>query len=151
MTTAVEASSTDADANTDAGAPTDEAPRTGRIGWTLRVAVSLHTLVILGQPLFAGMYLSGDYDGLASHATGADIVSYISTLQLVVAAVAWVKLRRAWPCLVSAALLAAELVQYLAGMDGALWLHIPLGVMLVAAVVVMCCAVWLRPLPRRSR
>ena len=41
-------------------------------------------------------------------------------------------------------------MQYFAGLDGALWLHIPLGVMTVAALVVLFIAVWRQPLLRRG-
>ena len=36
----------------------------------------------------------------------------------------------------------AETVQYFAGLDGALWLHVPLGVLTVAGLVVQFIAVW---------
>jgi hypothetical protein len=41
--------------------------------------------------------------------------------------------------------------QYVAGMEGALWLHFPLGVALVAGIAGVFAAVWLRPLPRRRK
>jgi hypothetical protein len=49
------------------------------------------------------------------------------------------------------ALVAAETVQYVAGLRGALWLHIPLGVVIVAALAVQFIAVWRRPVPGRPR
>jgi len=111
----------------------------------LRAVVSAHTVAILGQPVFAGVYLSGDYDALRWHATGADVVTSIGCVQLVVAIVVWVRQRQAWPFVATLALVAAETVQYLAGMDGALWLHLPLGVLSVVALAVLFIAVWLRP------
>jgi hypothetical protein len=106
--------------------------------------------VILGQPVFAGVYLSGDYDGLRWHTAGADTVSYVGYLQVVVAIVVWFRLGRIWPFLATVALVAAETVQYFAGLSGSLWLHLPLGVMTVAALVVLFVAVWMRPLTRRE-
>ncbi|MGI5200534.1 hypothetical protein ACQEU6_02870 [Spirillospora sp. CA-108201] len=44
----------------------------------------------------------------------------------------------------------AETVQYFAGMAGALWRHLPLGVATIAALVVQFVDVWRRPLGRRS-
>ncbi|MEU6718711.1 hypothetical protein ABZ897_45215 [Nonomuraea sp. NPDC046802] len=73
-----------------------------------------------------------------------------SRLQVIVAVVVWVRLRRAWPFVVTVAVVAAETVQYVAGLDGALWLHLPLGVMIVAGLVVLFIAVWRRPLRRRA-
>jgi hypothetical protein len=126
----------------------DAAHRTSPVGWVLRAVVSAHLVAILGQPVFAGVYLSGDFDGLSWHTAGADTVSYISYLQVVTAIVMWVRLRQAWPFVVTLALVAAETVQYMAGLAGELWLHIPLGVITVVALAVLFIAVWSRPLGR---
>ncbi|MEU4227722.1 hypothetical protein AB0F17_25820 [Nonomuraea sp. NPDC026600] len=125
--------------------------RTTPAGWTLRAIVSAHVVAIVGQPVFAGSYLTGDFDSLRRHAVGADVVTSIGYLQVIVAIVVWIRLRQVWPFLATSAVVAAETVQYFAGLDGALWLHIPLGVMTVAALVVLFIAVWRQPLPRRPR
>ena len=114
-----------------------------------RAVVTVHTLAVLGQPVFAGVYLSGDFDGLGMHGTGADVVTSLCLVQLIVAGVLWVRLRRAWPFLVTLGLAVAETAQYFAGTAGALWLHIPLGVFTVVAVVLLFAAAWLRPLAGR--
>ncbi|MFG6200668.1 hypothetical protein [Nonomuraea sp. JJY05] len=126
------------------------ARQTTPTGWTLRAVVSAHTAAIVGQPVFAGVYLTGDFDSLRWHAIGADVVTSIGYLQVIAAIVVWVRLRQVWPVVATTAVVAAETVQYFAGLDGALWLHIPLGVMTVAALVVLFIAVWRRPLPRRE-
>jgi hypothetical protein len=131
--------------------PARAVPRTGPAGWVLRSVVSAHVAAILAQPVFAGVYLSGDFDALGWHATGADIVTTLGYVQLVVAVVAWVRLRRPGLFLGTVALVAAETVQYVAGMDGALWLHLPLGVLTIAGLIGQFVAVWLRPLPRVAR
>ncbi|WP_199815662.1 hypothetical protein [Streptomyces griseus] len=104
--------------------------------------------------MFAGVYLSGDYDGLRWHLAGANTVTSLGYVQLIAAIVVWVRLRQAWPFVATLALVAAETVQYFAGMDGALWLHLPLGVLTVVALTVMFIAVWrqpvLRPAPRTA-
>jgi hypothetical protein len=119
-------------------------------GWVLRVVVGAHLVAIVGQPVFAGVYLSGDFDGLRQHAVGADITTSIGYLQVIAAVVVWVRLRQVWPFVVSLGVMAAETVQYFAGRDGALWLHIPLGVMTVAAVVVSFIALWRQPVVQRE-
>ncbi|WP_020576756.1 hypothetical protein [Actinopolymorpha alba] len=129
----------------------DTAHQTKPSGWVLRVVVSAHVVAIVGQPVFAGVYLSGDYDGLRWHAAGADVVTSIGYLQVIVAIVIWVRLRQIWPLLATAAVVAAETVQYFAGLNGALWLHLPLGVMTIVGLVVLFIAVWRRPLRRRPR
>jgi hypothetical protein len=122
------------------------------IGWAFRAVVTAHVAAIAGQPVFAGVYLTGDFDSLRWHAVGADVVTSIGYLQVIAAVVVWVRLRRAWPFLATMAVVAAETVQYFAGLDGALWLHIPLGVMTVAAVVLQFVAAWRQPLlPAETR
>jgi hypothetical protein len=116
------------------------------VGWVFKAVVTGHVVAIFGQPVFAGVYLSGDYDGLRWHTLGADVVTYTGYLQLIVAILVWIRLRRAWPFVVTLVLVAAETVQYFAGLDGALWLHFPLGVLTIAALVVLFIAVWRRPL-----
>jgi len=115
-------------------------------GWVMRALVSAHAVAIFGQPVFAGIYLSGDYDALRWHAAGANVVTSIGYVQLIAAIVVWVRLRQAWPFAATLALVAAETVQYFAGMDGALWLHLPLGVLTIVALAVLFIAVWRQPL-----
>ncbi|MEV2271091.1 hypothetical protein [Nonomuraea africana] len=128
----------------------DAAHRTTPTGWTLRAVVSAHVVAIVGQPVFAGVYLTGDYDGLRWHAIGADVVTSIGYLQVIAAIMVWVRLRHLWPFLATMAVVAAETVQYFAGLDGALWLHLPLGVMTIAELVVLFIAVWRQPFSRRE-
>jgi hypothetical protein len=59
-----------------------------------------------------------------------------------------VRLRQAWRFVATLTLVAAETVQYLAGMDGALWLHLPLGTLSIVALVVLFITVWRQPVPR---
>jgi hypothetical protein len=115
-----------------------------------RVVVSAHAVAIVGQPVFAGVYLSGDFDGLRWHAASADVVTSIGYLQVIAAIVTWARLRQSGPFLATMAIVVAETVQYFAGLDGALWLHIPLGVMTIAAIVVQFVAVWRQPPARQE-
>lgn len=126
------------------------APRTAPTGWVYRAVVSAHVVAIVAQPVFAGVYLTGDFDSLRRHAVGADVTSSIGYVQVIVAIVVWARLRRAGPFLATVAVVAAETAQYFAGLESALWLHVPLGVMTVAALVVQFIDVWRRPLPRRE-
>ncbi|MFD0899775.1 hypothetical protein [Actinomadura sediminis] len=125
--------------------------RAGPAAWTLRAVVGAHAVSIFAQPVFAGVYLTGDFDGLRWHTAGANIVTSIGYVQVVAAIVVWVRLRSAWPAAATAAVVAAETVQYFAGTEGALWLHLPLGVATIAGLVLLFAAVWLRPLGRRPQ
>ncbi|MCE6998141.1 hypothetical protein LZG04_25575 [Saccharothrix sp. S26] len=121
-----------------------------RTEWVFRALVSAHVVAIVGQPVFAGAYLTGDYDSLRWHAVGADVVTSVGYLQLIAAIVVRFRLRRSGPLVATAAVVVAETVQYFAGLDGALWLHVPLGVMTVAALVVQFVVVWRQSLVREA-
>ena len=113
--------------------------------WALRAVISAHLIAIVGQPVFAGVYLSGDFDGLRWHAVGADVVTSLGGLQAIAAAAVWIRRRRGGLFAASLAVVAAETVQYFAGLDGALWLHLPLGVLTIAGLTVLFVVVWRRP------
>lgn len=67
------------------------------------------------------------------------------------ATVLWARTRRSWPFYATLALVAAEAAQYVAGLEGALWLHLPLGVTTIAGIVILTLAVWRTPFPRRTK
>ncbi|MFF7789815.1 hypothetical protein [Streptomyces sp. NPDC007991] len=122
----------------------------GLAGLLFRAAVTVHTVAAFGQPVFAGVYLTGEIGGLDWHARGADVVFSLGLLQAVAGAAAWARTRRLWPTAVSVLIVAAETGQYMAGLSGLLWVHLPLGVMIIAALAVLSAAVWVRPLPNRA-
>ncbi|MEV6905807.1 hypothetical protein [Amycolatopsis sp. NPDC051071] len=107
-----------------------------------RVLVSAHAVAIFGQPIFAGGYLGGDYDMLSLHRWGADAVSFLAYAQIFAALALWLVRGPRWLFWISLLLAAGETAQYFAGMDGALDLHLPLGVALVAGMVLTTIAVW---------
>lgn len=116
--------------------------RAARVLDLLRVLISLHVVLIFGQPVFAGLYLSGDYDSLNLHALGADLVSYLSYLQLLVALVLWLVKGPRWLFAASLLLTLGETAQYFAGLAGALDLHLPLGVALITGAALLTVAAW---------
>ncbi|MET9658068.1 hypothetical protein [Streptomyces sp. NPDC006510] len=112
--------------------------------------MTVHTVAAFGQPVFAGVYLTGEIGGLDWHARGADIMFSLGLLQAAVGVAASARMRRLWPIAVSVLIVAAETGQYVAGLSGLLWVHLPLGVMIIAALAVLSAAVWVRPLPNRA-
>ncbi|GAB3808585.1 hypothetical protein GCM10028798_34770 [Humibacter antri] len=125
-------------------------PGTRPAGWVLRAIVGLHLVAIIGQPVFAGMLLAGDHEALSLHRIGADVVTGIGYAQVIVAVVVWRRLRVLWPLATSVAIAVSETLQYYVGMHGPIWVHIPLGVFIVAAVVVQVVAAWMLPITRRN-
>ena len=104
--------------------------------------VTVHAVAIFGQPVLAGRYLTGDYDMLALHAFGADLVFYVALAQLVPTALLWWRTGVRWPFWGSLLLVVGETGQYFAGLSGVLDVHVPLGVALAALASVMVVAVW---------
>jgi len=101
-----------------------------------RIAVSIHVLLLLAQPMLVGLFLSGgDEAKLRAHEMVGSSVGATGLVLLVAAVVAW---RRAeWParivvlCLL---LVVAEVVQLTMGYDRHLGIHVPLGVLLAITV-----------------
>lgn len=122
---------------------TIQTPPRGRVTiGVLRWTVTAHAVVIFAQPLLAGRYLVGDYDMLAVHRLGADLVTYAGVAQVVVAGLAWWRAGIRWPLPASLVLFAGESGQYFVGVSGALDLHVPLGVVLAAYATAMVLWIW---------
>jgi len=120
----------------------DQSPKS-RAG--LRIAVTVHAATIFLQPVLAGRYLAGDFDILTLHAINAAVVVLTG---LVLVPIAIVVRRRGgprwlpWLCL---GLFVGELLQTAIGYAQLVGLHVPLGVALVAVVLVLLTSVWRRP------
>ncbi|TDC60214.1 hypothetical protein E1258_15400 [Micromonospora sp. KC207] len=108
----------------------------------VRGFVAVQTVMIFAQPVFAGRYLTGDYDMLALHRLGADLITYLGLAQLVVSALLWWRGGMRWPFWASLLLFFGESGQYFAGVAGALDLHVPLGVALAMFASIMLVAIW---------
>jgi len=108
----------------------------------LRVVAVLHSLAFLAQPVFAGGYLMGDIDSLATHTTNAFLISAIDLVQLICAIVFFWKGRGpAWPIWASLAIAVAVEVQIGMGYTRELVVHLPLGVSLITGQILA--TVWL--------
>jgi hypothetical protein len=108
----------------------------------MRGFVTVHAVAIFAQPVFAGRYLIGDYDMLALHALGANVVFFLGLAQLVPAVLLWRRSGTSWPFWASLVLVLGETGQYFAGLAGALDLHVPLGVALVSLAAIMLVGIW---------
>lgn len=102
----------------------------------LRVVTVLHVLSFLLQPILAGLFLSGQDNAIDMHATNAMIVVALCLLMTALAFPAWRRglvTRKAFT--VSAALLVVEILQMGAGFGHVMWIHIPLGVLMMGGIV----------------
>lgn len=117
-------------------------PRGRVVLGVLRGIVTVHTIAIFTQPVLAGRYLIGDYDMLALHTFGADLVTYLGVAQVVVSALLWWRGGTRWPFWASLLLFLGVSGQYFVGVSGALDLHVPLGVALAVFASIMLVAIW---------
>jgi hypothetical protein len=119
--------------------------------WILRFALAVHALAAVAQPILAGRYLSGDFDALGLHGANGALVLLAVMVSFAAAVLYWLLGRgSARPAVVLAALFVAEIAQVAVGAQRVLTVHIPLGVVIVAAAVEL--AVWsFRPAARQPR
>jgi hypothetical protein len=117
----------------------------------LRVFLVLHAALVVLQPIAAGIYLSGEVDAMNLHSPIGSTLWMITMLQFVVAALYWRPGGgRLWPAIATAVVFFAEFTQMTLGHSRTLAVHVPLGVAIVVAVVLM--TVWsFTPAARRPR
>ncbi|OLT11068.1 hypothetical protein BJF78_27825 [Pseudonocardia sp. CNS-139] len=111
--------------------------------WTLRITLTAFTAAVLAQPVLAGLFLDGDVDAITAHGLNATFLN-LGTLVLVGVTPAYAFGGRGarWPVLASVVLFLAVTLQAVAGYARWLWLHVPLGVGIVAGCVLLTIWVW---------
>ena len=119
--------------------------------WVLRIVVTAFVLAVLGQPVLAGMYLTGDVDAIGVHGLVGSLLA-VGAMAVIGAALAYVLAGRGrlWVLPVSVLLFLAVGFQIAAGFARQLELHVPLGVLIVTTSVLLVGWVW-TPLAARPR
>ena len=111
--------------------------------WLLRAALTVHLLAVLAQPVLAGLFLTGDIDAIAVHGT---IGSTLAAVDLLVIGVTLVHVLggrgRLWVLPVIVVLFLAVGLQVGMGYARTLEIHVPLGVAIVTASVLLAAWVW---------
>lgn len=111
--------------------------------WVLRIIVTLHAAAAFAQAVFAGRFLSGDFDMLRVHFVNSQVVGGLAVAQVVAGVLLWRPGRGLrWPALVSIGLLAVEPIQIAAGIKRIIGVHIPLAVLVITASVLFAVWVW---------
>jgi hypothetical protein len=101
-----------------------------------------HLVLVLAQPVLAGMFLTGDVDAIAVHSAIGTALGLVE-LVLLAATVAYVVRRgRLWVLPAAVLLFLAVGFQIAMGYTRALQVHIPLGVAIVTAAVLLAIWVW---------
>jgi cytochrome b561 len=107
----------------------------------LRVFLVLHALMVVLQPIAAGIYLSGEVDAMNLHSPIGSTLWLITMFQFVVAVLYWRPgSGRLWPAIATVVLFAAEFTQMTLGHSRTLTVHVPLGVSIVTGVLLF--TVW---------
>ena len=119
-------------------AGTDRRPRLSL--WVLRVAVTVHLVLVLAQPVLAGLFLTGNVDAIEVHSAVGGVAAAAS-LALIATAIAYVLRRgRLWVLPVVVVLFLAVGAQVALGATRVLGAHVPLGVAIAVASALL--AVW---------
>jgi hypothetical protein len=122
--------------------PVETARRPRLTLWLLRLTATVQLVLVLAQPVLAGLFLTGDVDAIEVHAAVATALAFVA-LVLIGVAVAYTVVRgRLWVLPTSVALLVAVGLQMAAGYARALQFHIPLGVVIVTVSVLLGIWAW---------
>jgi hypothetical protein len=126
----------------------------------MRLVLTAHAVAACAQPVLAGQFLSGNFDMVDVHGANAILVQLFGLLQILFAVLLWYfpsppttpaspGRGPLWPIVASTLLFLAEGTQAAFGYTRVISVHIPLGVAVVATVLVMLVWVW-RPRLGRS-
>jgi hypothetical protein len=119
--------------------------------WALRLVITTHLLMVLAQPVLAGMFLTGDVDAIGVHGLNGSLLALVSMTLIAVATAYAVAARgRLWMPGLAVLLFLADGFQIGMGYARELQLHIPLGVAIVTTSVLLAAWVW-SPFAARPR
>jgi len=111
--------------------------------WPLRITSSLAALLLFNQAVFAGQFLAGTFPALQNHRDNATYAG-IAVLAAAVAAalIRWPGGGPIWPVPAFLALLGLITVQITLGFLRVLAVHIPLGVTIIVAALLLAAWSW---------
>ena len=119
---------------------TERRPRVSLL--LLRILVTAYLVAVLAQPVLAGLFLTGDVDAITVHgAIGSALAAF--GMVLIVATVAYVVRRgRLWVLPAAVVLFFATGLQVGMGYARTLQIHVPLGVAIATASILLAIWVW---------
>lgn len=119
--------------------------------WLLRLTLTVHVIAVLGQPILAGLFLTGDVDAITVHGTVGSVLAAWDLLVIGTAIAYALAVRgRIWVPLAAGALFLLVGFQIGAGYARTLQLHVPLGVAIVTLSLLAAFLVW-TPAAARGR
>jgi hypothetical protein len=109
----------------------------------LRTVVTVHALAVFAQPVLAGQFLDGNTAMVAVHGGVAVLIELVGLVQIPFAVLLWRPGRGPlWPTGLSVLLFLAEGMQAGFGYTRMLAVHVPLGVAIVATMLLLLVWVW---------
>lgn len=110
--------------------------------WFLRSVATAHLVLVLAQPVLAGLFLTGDVDAITVHGALGSGLGAVAIV-LVAATLLYVVRRGAlWVLPAAVVLFLAVGLQIGMGYARVLQIHVPLGVAIVTAAVVLTVWAW---------
>lgn len=119
---------------------TDRRPRLSL--WSLRLATTVHLVMVLAQPVLAGLFLTGDVDAIEVHGVVGSVLAAVSLVLIGLTLVYVLRRGRLWVLPVVVALFLAVGLQIGLGFARTLEIHVPLGVAIVTASALLTVWVW---------
>ena len=116
-----------------------------------RAITAALAVLAVAQAVFAGSFLGGHYDALMLHAVGAKASVVLSVVQVIVL---WFVSRTGgprWLVAVGALVTVLLVAEFASGDLRLTGLHVPLGVLLIAAILQLTASTWRLPLTAEQR
>ena len=111
------------------------------IRWGLRVVLTAHPLAVLMQAVFAGRFMSGDFEMLRAHFVNSQVVGALGLAETALAVIYWRPGGgRGWPALACLGISIAVPLQIASGLLRVIGVHVPLAIAIFAASTLL--AVW---------
>ncbi len=108
--------------------------------WLLRGVVTAFLVMVLAQPVLAGLFLTGDVDAIGVHGVIGSALAAVGMGLVAVTLLYVLRRGRLWVLPVAALMFVATGLQIGLGYSRALQVHVPLGVAIVTAAALL--AVW---------
>lgn len=119
--------------------------------WAWRALLALAAAGYLFQAVSAGQFLQGDYDFLGVHQVGTTVLDGVMFLALIVSGLLkWLARGPLWPLLGTLGVIVVSQAQAMTGATRMVWMHVPLGVVLIGLVWLLAWYAWTLPTARRG-
>ncbi len=110
--------------------------------WFLRFVATAHLVLVLAQPVLAGLFLTGNVDAIAVHSAIGSALAAVAIVLIATTLIYVVRRGSLWVLPAAVVLFFAVGLQIGMGYSRVLQIHIPLGVAIVMAAVAFAVWVW---------